>query len=541
MKLKINYLLILIFFLGILLRFIKLDSFPVSFSWDEVAIGYNAFTIAEKGIDEYGNKYPLLFKSFEDFKLPGYIYTDALFIKALGFSDFTVRLPSALSGAFLIIAVYFLFKKIFSERIGLITSFLVAISPWALQFSRAAFEANLALFITVLGITLFFYGFKNKIFAFISFPILFLSLYFYYSQRIIVPLIFLALLFLYRKGISKNLKQYISGLFLALILIAPMIVQILGPQGAKRIAEVSIFSNSSISSEYLIAREKNSDKFYSFLINRRSPYIFETLHGYFQNLSFGFLFFGDDPSTRHRSFAHGLLYIVEIPLLLFGFYLIIKSKRKKEKFFILFWMLIAPISSALSKEAPHGLRSLTLFIPLLGIIAIAIENLITNHKKIIVLFLFLYPLSLVNYILSYYFVYPVSDSYSWAYGHKQMYERIFSLEEKYERIVVTGDYWKPRIFYQYYKRSLPEKIEKKGDFEVLRKYFFASTYWDNGSVLDEKKIKNLKENRMLLVLSPSEYEGIKNSPNYSKIEEIRDYSGRKIVFVIGEWNSKNTD
>ncbi len=119
MRIKVNYALVIIFILALFLRVVKLDFYPASLSWDEVAIGYNAFTISQKGIDEYGTSYPLLFRSFEDFKLPGYIYTDSIFIKLLGFSDFTTRLPSAVFGSLLVIVVYFLFRQKLIQKIML--------------------------------------------------------------------------------------------------------------------------------------------------------------------------------------------------------------------------------------------------------------------------------------------------------------------------------------------------------------------------------------------------------------------------------------
>src|SRR3989338_4459229 len=104
--------LIAIVALGFLLRIFKLGEVPVSLSWDEAAIGYNAYSIVQTGKDEYGTAWPLLFKSFNDYKLPGYVYSTALSIKLLGLSDFAVRLPSALFGTLTILAFYFLLRSL---------------------------------------------------------------------------------------------------------------------------------------------------------------------------------------------------------------------------------------------------------------------------------------------------------------------------------------------------------------------------------------------------------------------------------------------
>ncbi|MBI3282730.1 phospholipid carrier-dependent glycosyltransferase, partial [Candidatus Curtissbacteria bacterium] len=103
-----RYLLLATIALAAFLRLYKLDAFPVSISWDEAAIGYNAYSISQTGRDQYAKLFPILFQSFNDYKLPGYIYLDALTIKLFGFSDLTVRLPSALMGLVAVPLIYFL-------------------------------------------------------------------------------------------------------------------------------------------------------------------------------------------------------------------------------------------------------------------------------------------------------------------------------------------------------------------------------------------------------------------------------------------------
>ncbi len=56
---KVKIILLIIVFLSAILRFYKLDTIPPSLSWDEVAVGYNAYTIANWGRDEWGEVFPL--------------------------------------------------------------------------------------------------------------------------------------------------------------------------------------------------------------------------------------------------------------------------------------------------------------------------------------------------------------------------------------------------------------------------------------------------------------------------------------------------
>src|SRR3989338_5389259 len=159
-------LIISITLLAALLRFYQLGSNPPSLDWDEVSLAYNAYSIIRTGADEYGNASPLLsIRSFNDYKPPMYVYSLIPSLLLFGKTDFAVRFPSALAGTLTVLFTYFLVKELFGIHLGgvgkqhprgvaLLAALLLAISPWHLQFSRIAFEANLALFFFVAGMWL---------------------------------------------------------------------------------------------------------------------------------------------------------------------------------------------------------------------------------------------------------------------------------------------------------------------------------------------------------------------------------------------------
>src|SRR3989338_5818120 len=200
-----KYILIVIIFIAAVLRFYKLGSVPPSLYWDEASLGYNAYSILKTARDEYGKFMPLTnFAAFGDYKPPGYIYATVPSIAIFGLNEFAIRFPSAFFGVLTVLLTYFLAKKLFtfntrgpvssflpasarsdlksdggrkdhpdlravgipsrtatprlignSEAVALLSAFFLAISPWHLQFSRGAFEANLGLFFSVCGIWLF--------------------------------------------------------------------------------------------------------------------------------------------------------------------------------------------------------------------------------------------------------------------------------------------------------------------------------------------------------------------------------------------------
>ena len=65
---KVSLLLFLIIFLATVLRFWQLGSVPLSPDWDEVSLGYNAYSIFHTGHDEYGKFFPIVLQSFGDYK-----------------------------------------------------------------------------------------------------------------------------------------------------------------------------------------------------------------------------------------------------------------------------------------------------------------------------------------------------------------------------------------------------------------------------------------------------------------------------------------
>ena len=185
--------------IALFLRFYQLGINPPSLDWDEVSMGYNAYSILQTGADEYGNKFPLSIRSFDDYKPALYTYLTVPFIKIFGLNELAVRVPSAIIGVLSVLAIYFLVKELlqkwdrrYREPIALMSAFFLAISPWHLQFSRVGFEATVGLFFAVAAFTTFLYGLDNRRWLVVSGLFTGFSAYTYHSERIFVPLLFIA-------------------------------------------------------------------------------------------------------------------------------------------------------------------------------------------------------------------------------------------------------------------------------------------------------------------------------------------------------------
>ena len=152
------FLLILISLVALSLRLWKLDSIPPSLNWDEAAFGYNAYSILKTARNEYGNFLPLA---------PIYVYLTVPSVALFGLTEFAVRFPAALFGALSVFLIYFVVQELFKEFegkkfLGILTSVVLAVSPWSYHYSHSAWEINVFLVLLLLTF-IFFLKAKKKI------------------------------------------------------------------------------------------------------------------------------------------------------------------------------------------------------------------------------------------------------------------------------------------------------------------------------------------------------------------------------------------
>lgn len=540
---KTRKILISIVVLAAILRLYNLWGNPVSPYWDEVSIGYNAYSIAQTGRDEWDQPLPLLFKAFDEYKLPGQIYLTVPFVKILGLNDFSIRLPSALMGILAVIAIYLLTKQLVKQtvsakhayKIALFSAFLLAVSPWHLQFSRAAFEANSAITLYVFGLYFLFIGLihpRRYLYAAIFFA---LSFYFYYHVRIIVPLALLFYAVCYFKPLLKNLRYTLISLVVFLGISSPIIYSALTPASLNRAHTVSVvdFEKPQTNPDFVkaYANYQNLTVIPNNLKDKLAwaDVFFEY---YRRHFSVDFLFVkGDSHQTRHSVPNHGLLYYFQIPLLLSGLYLLIR-KHTKKSLFVIFLTLIFPLSAIFSDLTPHALRSslgsfnLTLF-SAFGILSFLKQKVIKTFGVLVIIF------SVVFYLYQYHIVAPKGNSLAWGYGHKELFAY---LQPYSEPIIVSGRYWNPYIYFLYYNRINPESYQKLDVKKThYANYFFAGADWDGRSALSDDLIKNqLHAGKNLLVTSPQDDSQI-TLPR-TLLHTVAD-TGQTPVFLIYEINN----
>ena len=193
------FIIAIIFILAFLLRVIFTTKAPPSINWDEASLGYNAYSILKTGKDEWGRSWPVTFEAFGDYKLPGYVYTLVPFVGIFGLNEFSVRLPSIISGSLAVIFLYLaVFKITSNKKWAVVSALLLAISPWHFFLSRVAVEANLAFGFFLVGFFFLLHGLK-KYYLLLPASLFFgFSIFTYNSARIFVPIFLLAFFLLHR-------------------------------------------------------------------------------------------------------------------------------------------------------------------------------------------------------------------------------------------------------------------------------------------------------------------------------------------------------
>lgn len=482
-----KYLLIFILILAFGLRFIKLDTYP-AFNADEAALGYNAYSLLLTGKDEHGNKWPIHFQSFNDYKPGGYVYMIMPFVKLFGLNEWSVRVPNALLAVLSVYVLYLLTEILFKDkRISLLSALFLAISPWHIHFSRGGWEVNTATFFILLAV----YGFlkyisvkKSKyiVISLLSFAV---SIYTYHAARLISPLLGLGLLLIYWKEINlfENLKKYILFGFTFLVLLSPLIIDFTSGAVGSRVVGVGLFADPGPLSRIEELRSQHTD-FRSlpakFMHNKVINYGLAFLDNWGEHYHGLFLFLSGDDIQRNKVPETGQMYLYDLILIVIGLFAVIKSNslNRKSVLLLVFWLFIAPFAAALTFQSPHALRSENMVIPLVVLSAIGMATLIDicKQKKLSYL-VFIFGLLIVWSFLRYQHMYWVHMAkeykFSSQYGLKELVNYVENnFTEK--TVVVTDRYDQPYILFLFYTKYDPSTFQANHTLTTRDGYGFST-------------------------------------------------------------------
>ena len=111
--------------IAILVRVIWVCSIPSGMHEDEAGLAYDAYCIANYGVDRYLNHLPVYFTNFGGGQSALYVYLTAFLIKIFGLNLFVVRLPSIIFSVLAIIFSYLTVKKLKNTNTALLFLFFI--------------------------------------------------------------------------------------------------------------------------------------------------------------------------------------------------------------------------------------------------------------------------------------------------------------------------------------------------------------------------------------------------------------------------------
>lgn len=491
-KLFIKYwFLLLVFLIALVLRTYQLSDIPLGLHGDEASIGYNAYSLLKTAHDQNGNFLPLAINQFGDFRPAGYHYLDIPFVAFLGLTELAVRLPSALFGAFSVIAFYFLLLELFDRRrIANLGALLLTISPWHIIISRATSEGVIAAFFVIVGITLVVKGIKVKkriilllILGFVMFEVSFL---FYHSARFFVPVFVLFLLVFSLIHWKASRKKIVYSVVLMGALLLSLLFLFTTGKGSDRPLNISILNIPGGTTE--LKQSQDEDGIQNPLItrfNHNKLFFYGRLFAisYAQHFDGEFLFVNTGLPVRYKVPWSGNVYPIEAPFILFGLAVLLSEGIKTRKFVYLIpvaWLFIGPIPAGLTwEDIPNIQRSSMMLYALLMITSFGLDQFLLLFKKkwsIVVVTLFaLFLLQNSLYFFHNYFYHSkIHEPWNRSAAERELIFAVDALTPKFKTIVMTTERNNNLIFYLFYKKFDPQRFQDMGSPQEKDKLRFLN-------------------------------------------------------------------
>ena len=333
---------------------------PPGFFVDESSIAYNAHLVATTGADEHGERWPLFFRAFGEYKSPVYVYLLAALFKLTGPSIGTARALSAVLGVAAALLTGLLAAR--AERAdggdeadggdnasaaraaGLGVACSALLTPWLFEVSRLVFEVALlplALALLLLAIRhadARHGGWTRGDSVRVALGLALVT-YAYSVGRMLAPLLALGLVLFAPRGGWWRAPFRTWVFYVALL--APLVAFTLANPGAlgERFAQVS-FIRPEMSWGEVVAR------------------FAQNYAGSFSPWSW---LVAGDPEPRHHLAVMGSMLLPTVLLAALGVVLVLRRRRTSAWWrFVLYGLAVSAVPSSLTQDHFHTLRLVAL-------------------------------------------------------------------------------------------------------------------------------------------------------------------------------------
>ena len=539
--------LIVILILAAILRFWNLGNVPPSASMDEASIGYNAYSVLKIGVDEYG-EFPFISqRGYDDWRRSTYLFLVMPSVALFGLNSIAIRLPAVILSILTIWATYHITLYLFSKRsafslsVALLTSLLLAISPWHIYISRLGHESNACLSFLVFGVLFFLQGEKIRSWGRILLSMVFftLSMVSYYSGQAFIPLFAAGLFFIFRKNILSIVtsdKKVLVLFFAFLILLIPIFWAVFSPRALIRFQGTSTFrpeAHSELFAHRVELRNKavkNKDIIGTVIYNRHLFPVQVFIEGYIAHFKPQWLF-TNSSSESFKVPNMGLLHIWEIIFIPIGIIAFSLSKLldRKAKMLVFLWFFLAPVPAAIATQAPHAMRSYN-FLPTWQIFTAFglgyIFYKLKNNTFILFTFGIFILFSLATFYKNYFIVFPREQSNSFHYSLSKAIPFVLSQQENYQKVIFSNrdNLYQSYMLFLYYSKYDPFLYQKQGG---TKSGGFSETH-AFGKYEFRPIIQTEKDKHILYV---SNYNELKKT---KVLKTFRDLNGKEAIDVFGD-------
>lgn len=208
-----------LFLIAFFLRAYRLGEIPDVLHVDEAGLGYNAWSLANYGVDRYLNEWPIYPQNYSDGQSPLATYCIVLLLKLFPANGLTLRLlriPALLFSMLAVVCTPIMLKMAFgSKKTAAAGMAFITFCPYFIMAGRYALDCNLMFSTGMLAITLLIRYLQKP-----SWPALLwcgggfaLVLYSYALSYMILPifLITISLYMLYKKKIGMSRLLVLAG------------------------------------------------------------------------------------------------------------------------------------------------------------------------------------------------------------------------------------------------------------------------------------------------------------------------------------------
>lgn len=537
--------------IALLIRLPFFGQIPVGLNRDEAALGYNAFTLSQAGIDEYSIAWPISFQSFGDQKLPGYIYSLIPFVKLLGLNAWVTKLPSFLAGLANIVLIGIILRRLLPDSLknwgGRLSMLLLAVSPWGLHFSHVAYEAHLALAFFLAGLAAFAIakdtpvGKKQRGWLILSALGFSLTLLTYHAYHAFLPLTLLLFLVLFWKqirqfdriGLATGIGIGVFTLFLLWnggVFAANAIKQSnISPYSEKAVIGWYYTRRESIPGDTLLEKALfNSLTAKASIFAQQYAQAWSTLHWFTPTSAHGV----------HNPAGMSTLHTLLLPFFFLGLAVLWQHRRESWTWLLTGWLTLALTAPALTTAPQHTIR-ISPVLPVLEVIAaLGIIGLVRSlpqwQRLLSWLLIGGVIISVIWTTTNYWWVWPKNHPEVSEAGMEKLADKLLQYQTQADWVVTQSPSSSPYIWYLFRTQFDPQKLstsltrypateEGFQHVEYIDNIWFTTFRWED--ILE-------KPGKKILILKSKEISDDKrNDPKFQFIETVYDDYGNEVYQV----------